>query len=322
LHGFAHQRSKNARRADQFCDRFHILELRHPTVRCLSIHATYVCAHAGECCRAGWTIPVEEHLVRPLGLIGIDIGRSRVAPSRPSGECVFFEAETTGLCTIHRRGGPALLPSVCRHFPRVVVSDPRGMSVTLSHFCPTAANLLFTSVPIAIVEAPTSLSLGGALEGLDATSVLPPLLSKDVLMDWDGYTAWEEAAVTLFNAGDTGPEQTVDRLLTFTERVCTWKPGRESLSSRVRRELPAVMDQRGRADGKWGEYDRPIHAFLASHAFASWAAYEPDGLRSVAAAVHVAFRTLADKVQNRSPLTHVSLTEAIRATDLELRHRL
>lgn len=266
---------------------------------------------------------MEEHLVAPLQLIGIDIGDSRVAPSRPTGECVFFEAETTKLCAIHRRGGPALLPSVCRHFPRIVIKDPRGISVTLSHFCPTAASLLFTGAAIAIVEAPSSLSLGGALEGLDATSVLPPLLSKDLLMDWDGYTAWEEAAVELFNAGDTGPEQTIDRLLTFTELVCSWKPGKESLSSRVRRELRAVMQHDGRGDERWGGEDaRPINAFLASHAFASWAAYEPDGLRSVAAAVHVAFRTLADKVQDRSSLTHVSLTEAIRATDLELRHRL
>ena len=296
------------------------MELVRTTVRCLSLHAPYACAHAGECCRAGWNIPIEEHLVAPLHAIGIDIGSSRVAPSRPDGECVFFEADAGRLCTIHKRGGVALLPSVCRHFPRVVIKDPRGTSVTLSHFCPTAANLLFSGAPLAIVAAPPSLELGGSLEGLDATDVMPPLLSKDVLMDWEGYTAWEEAAVELFNVDGGGPEQAVDRLMVFTERVGKWRPGGESLATAVRRELCVVKQGSEGRESAWGEFARPVKAFLAAHAFASWSPYGPGGLASIPPEVDAALKTLAKKLEDRGRATRSSLIEAIRATDLELRH--
>jgi Fe-S-cluster containining protein len=288
-------------------------------IRCLSIHAPYVCAHAGECCRAGWTIPIEEPLVAPLRVVGFDVGR--VAPTRANGECAFFEADEGRLCTIHRRGGPALLPSVCRHFPRVIVNDPRGASVTLSHFCPTAASLLFTGAPLSLVDAPRPISLDGSLEGLDATNVLPPLLSKDVLTDWDGYTAWEEAAVELFNVEGIGPEQAVAALARATERLTAWRPGAEELSSRVRKEFCAALKEIRPGDERWGEYARPVKAFLAAHAFASWAAYDRDGLVSVVAAVESALRQLARRLNASAPaITAASLTDAIRCADLQLRH--
>ena len=290
-------------------------------IRCLSIHARYACAHAGECCRAGWTIPIEEHLAAPLRAIGIDIGPSRVAPSRPGGECAFFDADAGRLCMIHKRGGVALLPSVCRHFPRVVINDARGTSVTLSHFCPTAASLLFNGTRLAIVEAPPSLVPGGSLEGLDATGVMPPLLSKDVLMDWEGYTAWEEAAVELFDVDGSAPEQAVERLMVMTERASRWKPGRESLASAIRRELSVVKQGGAWRDSGWGDSARPINAFLAAHAFASWAPYGPVGLASIPVEVEAAFKTLREKLEDRQPVSRSSLAEAIRATDLELRHR-
>jgi hypothetical protein len=288
-------------------------------VRCLSIHAQYVCAHAGDCCRAGWSIPIEEHLVAPLRVIGLDVGR--VAPTRPNGECVFFEADEGRLCTIQRRGGPDGLPSVCRHFPRVIVTDPRGTSVTLSHFCPTAASLLFSGLPLSIVDAPRSISLDGRLEGLDATNVLPPLLSTDMLTDWDGYTAWEEAAVELFNVEGITPEHAVDTLAAVTERLNTWEPGREPLSSSVRREFCAAMPEIRLKNDRWSEFARPINAFLAAHVFASWAAYERDGLLSVVAAVEAALRRLTHRLDGcGAAISESSLTETIRAVDLQLRH--
>jgi hypothetical protein len=193
--------------------------------------------------------------------------------------------------------------------------------VTLSHFCPTAANLLFAGVPLAIVQAPATLALDGTLDGLDATTVLPPLLSKSVLMDWEGYSAWEEETVELFNDGDLDPEQSVRSLLMITERISEWTPGGEPLSSTVRRQFGSGAERARRGPGRWREHARAINAFLAAHAFASWAAYEPDGLRAVPAAVEVALRTVSERVDERGPVTRPSLLEAIRATDLELRHR-
>src|SRR5688572_7037569 len=138
-------------------------------IRCLSVHAPYVCAHAGACCQAGWTIPIEAPLVPRLRALGFQAPADGVAGLADDGACAFFERDAGRLCAIHRRGGSSLLPSMCRHFPRVVVNDPRGSSLTLSHFCPTAAGLLFEPVPLAIVDAPAPLSLDGGMEGLDAT---------------------------------------------------------------------------------------------------------------------------------------------------------
>jgi Fe-S-cluster containining protein len=291
----------------------------HVAVRCLSVHARYLCAHAGECCRAGWAIPVEEPLVQPLRTLGFRIGADRVAPVAPNGDCAFFEADAGRLCAIHRRGGPSLLPSVCRHFPRVVVNDPRGTSVTLSHYCPTAAGLLFERVPLAIVEAPRSLALDGALEGLDATSVLPPLLDRDVLTDWDGYTAWEEEAVRLLNAEEGEPEQVVEWLIGATGAVCAWRPRDGSLTSAVRQAF-AGTSVRPSGSLAWNGFGRTVNAWLAAHTFASWAAYEPDGLRAIPETVREALALLRQERDSRGVLTRDTLLASIRAADLRLRH--
>jgi Fe-S-cluster containining protein len=288
-------------------------------IRCLSVHASYVCAHAGACCRAGWTIPVDEVLIGPLRGIGIDIGAARVAPVLPSGDCAFFEAEAGRLCRIHRRGGSRLLPSMCRHFPRVVVNDPRGTSLTLSHFCPTAAALLVAAPRLAIVDAPASLALDGSLEGLDATDVLPPLLTPGVLTDWEGYSAWEAEAVALFDIDHLEPEIAVEALRVATEATCSWRPGRELLTGAVRAAFARSRPRITRDGNRWDNCGRTVNAFLAAHAFASWAAYEPDGLRAVPAAVAEALAILRRHSKDH-PLTEETLTDAIRATELQLRH--
>jgi hypothetical protein len=92
----------------------------------------------------------------------------------PDGACVFLEPGPRGLCSIHRHAGPGALPSACRHFPRTVLSDGRGTFFSLSHYCPTAAMLLFDSAPLTIVEAAPPLKID-APEGLEARGVLPPL---------------------------------------------------------------------------------------------------------------------------------------------------
>jgi len=69
-------------------------------------------------------------------------------------------------------------------FPRIVLHDARGTFISLSHFCPTAASLLFESTGEAvIVQAPAALSDIGELDGLDARHVWPPLLRPNMLMD-------------------------------------------------------------------------------------------------------------------------------------------
>src|SRR5689334_20607275 len=112
--------------------------------KCLNIHADYRCRHSGVCCRSGWDIPFdpgEATTVRALQLSGVlldPVGdRPAFAGRKANGACSFFQADTH-LCAIHAAGGLEALPLTCRMFPRVVLHDPRGTFISLSHFCPTA----------------------------------------------------------------------------------------------------------------------------------------------------------------------------------------
>jgi len=56
------------------------------------------------------------------------------------GTCRFHEGR---LCAIHRQLGPRALPIACRQLPGQALRGGRGTFISLSHFCPTAAGLLF-----------------------------------------------------------------------------------------------------------------------------------------------------------------------------------
>jgi hypothetical protein len=149
----------------------------------LSMHVPYVCQHAGVCCSSRWPIPVERARVSTVQLLRRDGSWLRAVEGEPadvagvlavsdSGQCVFHDQG----CEIHRAFGSGALPSACQHFPRQVLIDPRGVFVTLSHYCPTAADLLFSHRgPVVIVEGPPALA-EGEVEGIDARDVLPPVL--------------------------------------------------------------------------------------------------------------------------------------------------
>ena len=112
------------------------------------------------------------------------------------GACVFFDPGSR-LCAVHRDAGEEALPSACRQFPRVTTLTPLGVSVTLSHYCPTAAGMLFRDdVPLAVVEAPPAFPAAWPWEGLDAREALPPLLRPGVLMDWPSLERWERFCVS------------------------------------------------------------------------------------------------------------------------------
>jgi hypothetical protein len=150
----------------------------------LSMHLPYQCRHAGACCTSGWDIPIEQSRVdavsevrarvewlRPMPTAGPEVAGA--VAKTADGRCVFHG----GGCAIQRVRGHAALPAACQHFPRQVLMDPRGVFVSLSHFCPTAAELLFSHEgPVEIVEGPPAVP-DGEPEGLDARDVLPPLLA-------------------------------------------------------------------------------------------------------------------------------------------------
>ncbi len=230
-------------------------------VRSLSIHADYRCRHSGACCNADWDVPVELPVYRSLD-DAHKSGRLHVAPQSSAldpfvvepdlpddaaamlerneqGECVFFERESR-LCVVHRDLGHDALPATCRHFPRLAVRDVRGTFVGLSHYCPTAAEMLFRDdVSLTIVAAPEAFPQAD-YEGLSVTpDDLPPLLRPGVVMDLEAYTSWEAHMVRRCAEAAT-PESALATLDRDAMRVRAWTPDGPAMRDLVD-ALPAAM---------------------------------------------------------------------------------
>jgi hypothetical protein len=145
------------------------------------------------------------------------------------GACVFFDPGSR-LCAVHRDAGEAAMPSACRQFPRVTTLTPLGVSVSLSHYCPTAAGMLFrpsTSRPsLAIVEAPTAFPATWPWEGLDAREALPPFLRPGVLMDWPSLERWERFCVATLAEAGRSAEDALGILERAAEEARRWTPER------------------------------------------------------------------------------------------------
>ncbi|MEO7270877.1 MAG: hypothetical protein ABIX28_21950 [Vicinamibacterales bacterium] len=272
---------------------------------------------------------------------------------------MFFDSENGRLCAVHRELGEPLLPSACRQFPRVTLTDPRGRWITLSHFCPTAAALLFSPTPIRIVPAPASISLGGAAEGLDATAALPPLLRPGMLMDFDGYLAWAGEAVGMLGTHGATAGQALAALGALTRVIQRWSPGEGSLCDCVERvfgtgpEVEARTDDRGDREAYAlalasvpeglpipftpppdhtdpVPVQRIVHAFddvvrryLAAKVFGCWWPYLGLDLAGVTRAIEMHAAALRMRLSARvaqGDRDRPALLEAIRETDLLMVH--
>jgi Fe-S-cluster containining protein len=233
-------------------------------VHALGFHASYRCRHAGVCCTSGWAIPVEAPLYRSLqvalewgqlhvegathgpdvfeGVDDLPHGEPVVLRRRSNGACVFFEPQRGNLCAIQRQMDHSHLPSACRHFPRVVLSDPRGTFVTLSHVCPTAARMLLDGGPATVVTSGSVIDTHavGVWEGLDARDELPPLVRPGVLWDWDAWDLWERMAVALLARDGQSPEQALGALRTRVNTLVAWRPTDDPLSDTVRAAFDAI----------------------------------------------------------------------------------
>lgn len=325
---------------------FVMLEAMRSPVFALSIHADYKCRHSGACCTADWDVPVELPIYRSLD-DQFRRGLLRVAPAAESlhpfvvepdlpdgaaamlertrrGDCVFFERDSH-LCVVHRDAGEESLPATCRHFPRLAVADSRGTFVTLSHYCPTAASMLFREdVGLEVVDGPPAFPPAD-YDGLTVmVEDLPPLLSPSTLMDPEGYSAWERHMVRRC-AADVLPESVVATLAADALRLRAWRPGEVSLSEAVRLlpeaataaashpsldqsfdprnevvaaipvDLKPASDDDGLEDAyrnhvrpAWRAFARPINRYLAAKAFASWTAYQGRGLATIVRGIEAA----------------------------------
>lgn len=273
------------------------------------------------------------------------------------GACVFRENQR---CTIHRHAGHMALPVSCRHFPRVVLRDPRGTLVSLSHYCPTAASLIFQGGAVRTVPAGSSLSVQEPVEGLDARDALPPLVHPGMLADIDGYDAWERSVVETL-AGASHVARALDVIRVATEDVRHWTPAQGTLTDAVHRAFAIAADRT--ADRRWSpteldiirtlnrgevsldtppdlesawdtiappgrlDLQRPIVHYLAARAFANWVAYQGHGLRTVVAWLRACYdvlraAALACGASTGGTLVREDLLESIRVADLVMLHTI
>jgi hypothetical protein len=288
-------------------------------VRCLSIHADYACRDSGACCTAGWRIPIDEPLRSAL-LAARTEGRfrapGRLLPILETSPCEFHDAGAHR-CVIHAELGAEFKPASCRHFPRVALLDQRGVSMTLSHFCPTAASMLFRhDVPLAVVEGPQAFPPTDDYEGLDARSVLPPLLRPGMLWDLEGYSAWEERAVSFLGTTSLSPEGALEELAQLASRIEAWKPGGSSLRAHVNGVFADARREESTADPapSLDDADTVVKRYLAARLFGSWVPYRVDRLSALVEHLQQTLLVLKEEA------SRADLLEAIRATDLRTVH--
>ena len=303
----------------------------------LNFHTAYACRDSGMCCSSGWPIPVERSRVPDIaGAIARDAIPLRVVPwlldaavspddvagtlaLRPNGHCVFFEAGKPG-CSIH-----AIKPAGCVHFPYACLIDQRGGHVTLSHFCPTAASLLFEHRdPIAIVEGPAPVA--GDLEGLDARASLPPTVAKATV----GDAANSPRLMTLEELSEWEGDEVL------RARIDEWQDEDLDLFERARAAVPAPWSwpdpPNHLADSwyslvapSWFRFEDALTRYAAAKIFGSWSLYLGNGTEAAMQTARVAAAVLRIEAARQccivgQPLNRESLTEAIRQTDLLLVH--
>jgi hypothetical protein len=140
------------------------------------------------------------------------------------GACSFYDPSTR-LCRVHRDHGAISLPRSCFQFPRRALVDDRGVFVTLSHFCPTAAALLVrSSEPATSVEAPPAFPADREYEGLDGRDDWPPLIKADLLFDPGSYSRWERYILDMLAREELLPIEALTILAAAAEDLRAWAP--------------------------------------------------------------------------------------------------
>ncbi|MEO7132887.1 MAG: hypothetical protein ABI024_01590 [Vicinamibacterales bacterium] len=282
------------------------------------------------CCTAGWPIPVERSRVhaieetiarsviplrvQPWLLSGADAPDdvAGILAARDNGHCVFFEAGRPG-CSIHD-----VKPAGCNHFPYLCLIDQRGVHVSLSHYCPTAASLLFEHRgPVAIVEghAPTG---DDDVEGMDARESLPPVAADGrTLISFEELSAWEREQVARAKIGelDDADVALFQQARSAVPAPWNWPEPPERLSEIWWSQVATA----------WVHFDEVLANYAAAKMFASWSLYLGDAVDAAAHSARIASAVLRVEAARQCalfhrPLDRELLIEAIRQSDLLLVH--
>lgn len=195
------------------------------------------------------------------------------------------------------------------------------MHVTLSHYCPTAASLLFDAEgPTRVVEGPPVPGGDRLPEGLDAREALPPAdEAGGRLLSWADVTAFEAGLVARLAADPRLPAapaiEPYERARTAVLPGWSWP------------DAPAGLAEAWRtlAAPEWRRWSPAIGRYLAAKAHASWGMFLGEGPRAVERLVDLARTVLQVEavracLADARPLDRLSLTRAIRQSDLLLVH--
>jgi hypothetical protein len=181
------------------------------------------------CCSSGWPIAVEAEVERglqrewPAEAFVEPPPKARVLALDELGRCRLLE--NGQVCRAQARLGHSALPLACRQFPRLTIREPRGVRLSLSHYCPTAASLLFRrDVPLEVDDAPPAFPADGEYVGLEVNGGWPPLLRPGVLMCFESLDAWERFAVSLCASPGARPGAVLAVLRSAAEDARRWTP--------------------------------------------------------------------------------------------------
>lgn len=345
-------------------------EGRSGLVRSLSFHADYRCGNTGVCCSSGWDVAVETSV--QLRLEPRLAERASLLPNGPDGFVALsepptgchaaFRRDSAGVCwfrdkerrdcAIHREFGVDSLASACRQFPRVAVLEPGQTSVSLSHYCPTAAGLLFREPSeFRIVDGPEAFPSTWPFEGLDARQAYSPLLRPGVLLGFDGLRAFEASAVAVLAQPDV--RVAVGRIVAAVERIRAWRPdfgpvpdlvrlafdqaaggSRTHLASDPRRtladsippgsppKLPPLPTFVGTFPQIEARSDLALRRYVAARLIGAWVMFQGDDLATVAAYLGLCLDCvfLFESARDRTEAELDRWREAIREADLWLLH--
>ena len=306
----------------------------------LAFHADYRCRHSGECCTADWDVPVELPVYRSLSdaLVG---GRLRppvsarhlypfvVEPELPHDAGRDARSDRRGpLCVLRTRhealhrasrsGRAAPAVDVPAFSARVGAGHARHVRLAVALLSDGGVDAVSRRSPLAIVSMPPAFPATDYDGLVVTTDDLPPLLHPRVLMDLDGYSAWERHMVARCARVEGAPESVLATLMRDARLLRRWKPGGATLADTVGAfpretvagtspetlgpslsmyaevmaavpdDLTPEPDEVG-LDGvlidrvriPWSDYRAPLNRYLAAKAFASWTAYQGRGITTI-----------------------------------------
>lgn len=238
----------------------------------LNLYTGFACRHSGACCTAGWHVPVEPDAARRIladrelaatgfitGVLGEqkpphtgddavpgrapdasaplpDVATAILVPGA-DGACPFFRPDAGNLCAVQVRLGHESLPTSCRQFPRVSLLEPDGVRVAFSHFCPTAAWMLFRHDVARLEVVPDAAWLAGGrdYEGFDARHTIPPLLRPGVVTDTRTSQLWERYLIRALDTDGLTPEAALAGVALTADRLRAWRAGDLALADYAER---------------------------------------------------------------------------------------